>query len=239
MTFLPPRPATGWRGEPAPLSKRAMLAALDFAPVKATMPARNTLDSTDAAGVRRIRLHQTDILTIRPDGGFTICTGGFNTVTTRARLNAFLPAGWQVYTEAGRIHLRTYADNRPAVPFLESVEVTAAGQVLPDLAPADLDRDRKLIDSFMTAARKRGLPTAEESRGDPWVIGAVSPETVRDWLESGYWTRTLYVLALRSAGISEQGVGLFLHMADNRGGALDSCDWGRVRRYIRRTLGYS
>jgi hypothetical protein len=37
-----------------------------------------------------IRLHQTDILTYRPDGSIILDTGGWETVTTKARMNEYL-----------------------------------------------------------------------------------------------------------------------------------------------------
>lgn len=120
------------RNAPA-LSKRAMLAQLGAAPARAKLAARNTLDYVDADGVRRIRLHATDILTIRADGAFEIDTGGWNTVTTRARLNDFLPGGWRVYTYCGRIYLRRAGADAPSVPFIAQVSVSASGKVTADL----------------------------------------------------------------------------------------------------------
>ena len=49
----------------------------------------NTFEITLPNGERKIRLHQTDILTFR-DGGFTVNSGGYLTVTTRDRLNKYL-----------------------------------------------------------------------------------------------------------------------------------------------------
>jgi hypothetical protein len=40
-----------------------------------------------------LRLHNTDIMTASPDGWVTLNTGGWHTVTTKARLNAFMSFG--------------------------------------------------------------------------------------------------------------------------------------------------
>ncbi|MDE2096598.1 MAG: hypothetical protein KGL39_05070 [Patescibacteria group bacterium] len=228
------------RNQPA-MSKRAMLAQLDVdPPPKARLAARNTLDYTDAAGVRRIRLHQTDILALRPDGAFSIETGGWNSVTTRARLKEFLPKGWSVFTSKGVLHLRRFGDDaRGPWPFERQVSVTASGQVKTDIKPAALDRTRKLIDAYMTAFRKRGLPTAEESKGDPWIFtpGKIEREVMLDWLKTKYVTRCMYRLALEWRGLTRVGVALYFSDADQAGGKLDKYAYGSIRRYIRACLG--
>lgn len=43
-----------------------------------------------------VTLHSTDIYTMRADGWAVVNTGGWETVTTFARLNALLPAPWRV-----------------------------------------------------------------------------------------------------------------------------------------------
>jgi hypothetical protein len=40
-----------------------------------------------------IRLHDTDVVTLHPDGSITLNTGGWYTVTTKDRLNSYLPFG--------------------------------------------------------------------------------------------------------------------------------------------------
>ena len=44
-----------------------------------------------------IRLHNTDVVTIHPDDTYTLCTGGWETVTTKQRINEYSPA--QVYSD--------------------------------------------------------------------------------------------------------------------------------------------
>lgn len=46
-----------------------------------------------------VRLHNTDILTFHKDGRIELYTAGWNTVTTRGRMNEFLPKGWSVWSE--------------------------------------------------------------------------------------------------------------------------------------------
>jgi hypothetical protein len=46
-----------------------------------------------------IRYHYTDVVTIHPDGTFTLSTGGWETTTTKQRINGYGPA--RVYSERG------------------------------------------------------------------------------------------------------------------------------------------
>lgn len=52
-------------------------------------------------GAIAIQLHSTDILTYYPDGRIVANSGGWKTVTTKARLNEFLPHGYQISQERG------------------------------------------------------------------------------------------------------------------------------------------
>lgn len=50
-----------------------------------------------------VQLHDTDVVTFHPDGSVTLNTGGWNTVTTRDRMNAFSPL--HVWTERGTAYV--------------------------------------------------------------------------------------------------------------------------------------
>lgn len=215
-----------------PLTKAQMLAALSAPPVKSSLPAKNTLDYTDTAGRRTIRLHSTDILTLSPNGAITIDTGGWNTHTTRARLNAFLPNGFRVHTSRGRLHLNN-------VPFLQHASVDLKGNIESDLPPAKDAKLAKHIDAYLAAWKKRGLPKAEDSLGDPWVFtqDKVAQSTMLGWAKSRYVFRKLLFLAHQYAGITDYGCALYLQDADRRGGKLSSFDLRRLRRYINACIG--
>jgi hypothetical protein len=48
-----------------------------------------------------VRLHSTDIITFHNDGRIDVFTGGWDTVTTRDRINRYLPKPWHCYGERG------------------------------------------------------------------------------------------------------------------------------------------
>jgi hypothetical protein len=68
---------------------------------------RNSFDPTIA-----VVLHRTDIITLYPDGNVKLNTGGWNTVTTRDRLNRFCPDSVSVHSERGVCFL----NHRSTVP---------------------------------------------------------------------------------------------------------------------------
>jgi len=57
----------------------------------------NTVEWIGNDGVRHIRLHRTDILTFNHDGTINVSMGGWPTVTTRSRINKYLPGGYSVF----------------------------------------------------------------------------------------------------------------------------------------------
>jgi hypothetical protein len=231
-------------------SKRSMAAAVGNPP-EVKLIDRNTIEYVDQWGSRRIRLHNTDILVFPKAGGFTIDTGGFNTVTTRDRLNKFLPAGWLVFTDKGTIYLSnihrdddSWSGTLPT-GFVRTVEVDAKGHAHSDSVEGDREAEKRKIDAYMKAWAKRGLPTADESKGDPWIAllqdssnrHKVDREIMLDWVDSQYVFRGLYGLALAYAGMSETGIGWSLDSVDSKGGKLSKYELSRIRRYVRACLG--
>lgn len=63
-----------------------------------------------------LRLHETDVLTFTPYGHITIRTGGWHTVTTRDRINRYLPRPWSVGSERGTTVLYTHGKQGPWTP---------------------------------------------------------------------------------------------------------------------------
>jgi hypothetical protein len=143
----------------------------------------------------------------RPLLSVTIETGGYNSVTTRSRLNDFLPRGWRCFTESGCLYIRTLAGTFPhcdgAIYDGNGAPVDPA---LHQDSAAIAALDRKAIKAFCNAITPDNFP--KPSAGDPWcgmlpdgwnpkVIGA---ETLRDWLETEYVKGSLIVAAMRRKG---------------------------------------
>lgn len=77
------------------------LAGRDSRKVANNTSLRRNLDATVQTESVALRLHSTDILTFNRDGSVTATSGGWKTVTTKDRLNSYLPHGWRVYQDKG------------------------------------------------------------------------------------------------------------------------------------------
>jgi hypothetical protein len=75
-----------------------------------------------------VRLHCTDVVVIHPDGTYTLDTGGYNTVTTKDRLNRYSPV--QVWQKDFEWFWRSYGDLGGALPFQNGLRVDANGKQL-------------------------------------------------------------------------------------------------------------
>lgn len=110
----------------------------DGRPINTRKIANNTWLERRPTGAIAVRLHRTDVVTWLPSGHVRFDSGGWNTITTRERMNTFGPAWVRLYARkrvmyasiAGRE--TTFADGLTVGPDL-SVE---HGHRIPDPAPA-------------------------------------------------------------------------------------------------------
>ena len=63
--------------------------------------------------------HETEILTKLPGGRIRLNSGGFETPTTKKRINSFLPLGWQVIQRNFKWYVRTPAGED--IPFVDGL----------------------------------------------------------------------------------------------------------------------
>ena len=92
----------------------------------------NTYLQRRPGGDIAVRLHHTDVLTFSPSGEITLDTGGWHTVTTRDRINCYLPAPWSVGSERSQTILYR-SDGRwhwnPLAVIAESLTIMPTGEV--------------------------------------------------------------------------------------------------------------
>lgn len=113
-------------------TKDALLASVKTPIQESKFLARNTVEYWPiGTGERIIRLHDTDLLTFGSTGTIGIETGGFNTETTRARLNTFLPEPWGVFTTNGQLSLHNRTTGKD-FPFDRSATILPNGSVRTD-----------------------------------------------------------------------------------------------------------
>ncbi len=106
-------------------TKREALAGFDAETFKAARKVGNNTYSWSRNGHTFIRLHRTDIVQIAPDGAITLDSNGWRTVTTKARMNEYLPAGVGVRQERGEWFLtkRAATGEWVDVPFYDGITV--------------------------------------------------------------------------------------------------------------------
>jgi hypothetical protein len=84
----------------------------------------NTKVITQDDGTVVVRLHRTDVVTLFTDGTVVLNTGGWDTVTTRARMNQAanqLGLHYRVFREKYQLFVRV---NRQTLPFESSITFT-------------------------------------------------------------------------------------------------------------------
>lgn len=222
-------------------TKRDMVAgAARRHPDSTILDARKIANNTLAyrvpeSGTSFIALHDTDVLAWGDHGVVAVDTGGYNTVTTRARLNEFGGRlGVRVHTAKGVLHVN-------GVPCHRRAWVYPDGKVKTDMNEKKLDRLRSELDGFMAEWKRKGLPT--DGAGDPWIIDpwiisdSISEETMLDWVRSRYVFRSFAAMAFQFSGLTEYGAHLWLHDIDRNGGKLDRLQLGKIRRFARRHMG--
>ncbi len=132
-------PKFTWKEQQAMLGRKGILAFLS-----GTLPgrrgtckseksiARNTVAFT-FAGVLYIKLHRTNIITFDKQGRPTLRMGGWNTVTTRERMDRFLPKRWYVFNRKGEAYVgyrgKEWTDPHKTYPFVEGMRLNLNGTV--------------------------------------------------------------------------------------------------------------
>lgn len=74
-----------------------------------------------------VRYHKTDVVTIHPDGTYTLSLGGWNTLTTRRKMTDWSPAA--VFSHKGIAHVFWNNDEGDfKAPFEDTIKVDRYGQ---------------------------------------------------------------------------------------------------------------
>lgn len=116
-----------------------------------------------------IRLHSTDILTFNPDGSTVVNSGGWRTVTTKARLNDYLPNGYGISQSKGLWYWHKYNGQFESLPlYNDGDSITPTGELVTKAKPADEAKAikfRKRVNAYAKLCAD-SLPLAEPGLGD-------------------------------------------------------------------------
>jgi hypothetical protein len=89
-----------------------------------------------------VRLHATDVVVIHPDNTYTLNSGGWRTVTTKARINEFSPA--RVSSHNGIWYAGEY-------PFVDGIRVDANGIAInADKESGKIERYKRRLDKMVS-----------------------------------------------------------------------------------------
>jgi hypothetical protein len=217
--------------------------------VESKLEARNTLRAVLRDGTVIWRYHSTTVFTRLSDGSVNLNTGGWNTLTTRERMNMALhrdgPAGgfhFSVRTDRGVLYLGRYkrtADGGESKswPFNKWVSIgPRGGGIEADQDMKQATADRKALNRYMKKWRATSMQDMiDASAGDPWVFpndqGKLDSYIVRDWIDSGYCFAKLAVWALEFSGRGHSVRYLPVLPRDT----VDQA----VRRFLRACMGYA
>jgi len=81
-----------------------------------------------------IRLHETVVIQYFRDGSIRLDSGGWQTVTTKARINCGLPSGWIIGSDRGVWYLyrpgeNGYSDFKNGIPFADGIVIGPRGGI--------------------------------------------------------------------------------------------------------------
>ena len=74
-----------------------------------------------------VKLHDTDVLTFKPDGSVVYNTGGWHTNTTKDRMNSYGADGRWIWQEKG---VWTIGTRDKRVPYKDGVTITKRGRII-------------------------------------------------------------------------------------------------------------
>jgi hypothetical protein len=143
--------------------------------VKSKIVGNNTVEWVDERGLIHIRLHLTDILTRRPDRSETYHTGGWNTVTTKARLSEF-SKHCSFYSCEGTWYV---SNGTNAVLFKDGMRYTPGKGFTKFGKHKDRLKDNRMLAKIRRYAKDfaDALPVEPPSGGDCWYCSMFHKDT--------------------------------------------------------------
>jgi hypothetical protein len=195
-------------------------------------PIGNNTRLEDRGNCFAVRLHGTDVVSFHPDGSIVLDSGGWQTVTTKDRMNKYLPAGWRVNQERGTWYLCHGHWNREDFRewlFEDGIKIGprggCSGKRREKKADRKLQAKRRKVSAYTKAfceALKAG-EVPQPSAGDCWhcamkVSGGEDdgkslgeavkdPGHIKSHLAEKYYVPSLALNACKAFGVSNVALG--------------------------------
>lgn len=221
--------------------------------VSAKKVANNTVEYVREDGTRVIRLHLTDIVEILPCGTIRLNSGGFKTVTTKERIERYLPKGMRLWSEKGIWWIGKPSwmqgnEEEPTYPFKDGMIIKPDGTV-GGTSESEAKKAKlilKKIDAYAKAVKGLvSLPLPEQ--GDCWFcsmaevktgkpLGEVTGDTshLMSHLDEKYIHGSLLLNAMRWARMGDLAIAWAFKNSD---GYARTQAVRAVRRYFKSQLG--
>ena len=232
-------------------TKAELMSGVECIAGSAKLAGSNTLRFETAAGAVCFKLHDTVVVTCHGDGRVTLNSGGWRTVTTKARMNQHAKP-YRVASDRG---VWTVYGEGKSVPYFDGITLPDAFESTgkAERAAKSERAKRARVATFVKSNLKLGDPVPMPNDGDCWVClfgmdgspgasseafsasnatGRPDPAScVAKHVEERYMHGSLVVRACRAAGYSDIQIRyIFSRPVDAR---LQQT----VRRFINRTLG--
>lgn len=149
--------------------------------------ANNTYARRRGEDAIAVQFHDTDVVTYYRDGLVMLNTGGWHTVTTKARMNEFGPRWLNVASDRGRWYISVqphvrWPDKTDGIPYADAMTLKAAGDgmsgvvldgakdaVAASTEDAANDRMRKEVNNWLrTITAERIVTALSDISGDCW-----------------------------------------------------------------------
>ena len=231
---------------------------------KSRKVANNTYLERRPGGDIAVRLHATDVVTFHADGTATLDSGGWLTVTTKARINDYLPGGIVLSSIKGRWYLvysghgeydaegnwHYVKSERPAVPYSDGVTIDLASlDVIGGEAAAEAvksedsanEKMRKAVAKYVAKTTPEDIVKAfTHPAGDCILCRWEGRETEAAHLalhvEEQYVMYSLALNAVKARGFLHPDVSMSMIYNSAQRGEVDRLYKDSMRKYLRKHL---
>jgi len=153
-----------------------------------------------------VRFHSTNIMRFWPDGKVRLDSGGWQTLTTRGRMNEFLPSGWRICQDRGVWYLRCPFGRVQEWGFQDGLIIGADGDVTGAADVVATKALRKAVRAYASAYMKELVAgRLHVSLGDCLCcrFGWDDHDHIQSHLEERYYVPSLIVRASQVVPTSE------------------------------------
>jgi hypothetical protein len=195
-------------------TKKELMEGIDC--IKSRKIDHNTIEYTEVDGTRKIRLHQTDIITFTPKETVILNSGTWRTPTTKDRMNKFAPE-IRIYQEKGQWYANGHL-------FYDGITFKSGKLVSKEITPdnKNIKKVKAQIKSYCNLITKENLPIS--NGGDCWYCcmstedktslgdAVKNHDHLQEHLKEGYLHGSILVNAMRAAGYRDEQIGFHFSM---------------------------